>query len=445
MQWEEIIQEQINAHREDICRIGDRIWHRAEMGFREKEAAALTLQVFQDCGLKQIQTGLAVTGVKGYLKEPVPGELCIAIIGEMDALPMDRHPDANPETGAAHCCGHNAQMAAMLGAVYALTDPRIRENLTGNIAFLAVPAEEFVDISFKTGLIEDGIIEFGGGKCELIRIGAFDDISIALGHHILPNTGLTLANGTTNGFVNKVVTFSGRAAHAADAPHQGVDALNAAMVALHGVDAQRETLRDQDNVRIHSFLPQAGEAMNVVAETAVIESSVRANKIPAVINGSKKYDRAMKAGAMALGCQVTIETMPGYLPTVPVKDAGVLTRILEKHASEAYPMAYRNQDFHENGSTDFGDLSQILPVLQFRTGGYWGSLHNISMEVTDSELAYVLPAQIFAEAACKLLENGGEDAQKILSQNPPLLTRQEYIDYMRATRSTDVFQGDMVE
>lgn len=441
---EQQIKASIATHAEQIREIGRNIWHHAEMGFREYRTAALAEKVFRERGLKSIQVGLAITGVKAYLKEPTPGETTIAIIGEMDALPMEQHIDANPETGASHCCGHNSQMAALLGAVYALTEPGIADTLDGNVVFFAVPAEEFVDIGFKNKLIAKGILGYGGGKCELIRLGAFDDISLALGHHTTPNSGLAIANGTTNGFVNKVVTFSGRASHAADAPHKGIDALNAAMLALHAVDVQRESLRDQDNVRIHSFLPHAGEAMNVVAETAVIESSVRANNIAAVLNASEKYDRAMRAGAMALGCAVSIETMPGYLPTISVADPSILTQLLEEEAACHYPMSYRNADFHENGSTDFGDLSQIMPVLQFRTGGYEGALHNISLHVTDETLAYVYPAEIFALAAYRLLAHGGEAAKKIIRENPPKLTKEAYLSYMDSVKRTEVFQGTPV-
>lgn len=159
----------------------------------------------------------------------------------------------------------------MLGAAIALTDAEVKECLGGNVVFMAVPAEEYVDIEFKKKLMKEGVIEFGGGKSEMIRRGAFDDISIVVGHHIAPDTpGYTLANGSTNGFLNKVVSFHGKAAHAAGCPENGVDALNAAMLAMHAIDLQRETFRDEDSVRIHSFLPRAGEAMNVVTENACI-------------------------------------------------------------------------------------------------------------------------------------------------------------------------------
>ena len=92
-------------------------------------------------------------------------------MGEMDALPIPSHVDANPETGASHCCGHNAQLTAIMGAALALTDPEVKAALGGNVTFFAVPAEEFVELELKDKMREDGVIRYGGGKCELIRIG----------------------------------------------------------------------------------------------------------------------------------------------------------------------------------------------------------------------------------------------------------------------------------
>ena len=92
---EQLIKRRIADKQERIQQIGRQIWTHAEMGFREFETAKLAEAVFRECGLYHIQTGLAVTGVKAYLKPPVPGERVLALIGEMDALPMDQHPDAN--------------------------------------------------------------------------------------------------------------------------------------------------------------------------------------------------------------------------------------------------------------------------------------------------------------------------------------------------------------
>ena len=110
----------------------------------------------------------------------------------MDALPIPNHPDAWSETGASHCCGHNAQLTGVVGAAMALADPEVAAAMGGNLCFMAVPAEEYVDVEYRVGLMKEGKLRYGGGKCELIRVGAFDDVDIALGHHSMPGMDLSL-------------------------------------------------------------------------------------------------------------------------------------------------------------------------------------------------------------------------------------------------------------
>ena len=83
-----------------------------ELGYRETRTAGRVLQAFEDMGLAEI-TRPARTGVKGWLLRG--GGPRIAVIGELDAVLSPGHPFADPATGAAHACGHNAQLAAMLG------------------------------------------------------------------------------------------------------------------------------------------------------------------------------------------------------------------------------------------------------------------------------------------------------------------------------------------
>lgn len=435
----------IESRREEIIALGRDIFTHAEMGYKEYRTAGVVQQKLEELGIHP-ETGLAVTGVKGYLQGKEADGPVVAVIGELDALPIPAHPDANPETGASHCCGHNAQIAGMLGAAMALTDPEVRAALDGSVAFMAVPSEEFVDTAFKNGLMEQGIIRYGGGKSELIRIGAFDDIAVAVGHHIVPNiAGFELANNTTNGFVNKVVTFRGKSAHAAGSPHEGIDALNAATLAMHAIDLQRETFKDQDSVRIHSYLPRAGTAINVIAEEVCLESSVRAKNIPALQDADAKYDRSIRAGALALGCSAEIVTIPGYLPTVPLEHpelmSGVLTDLIEEEKAQGrdYTMGWRNRDFHEAGSTDYGELSSILPLYQFRTGGYTGQLHNSNVRVTDEQLAYVEPAKIFALMAYRLLKDGAAGVKETVGQFEPLMSKEEYFRFMEEMSRKEVF------
>ncbi len=107
----------------------------------------------------------------------------LALIGELDSLRTSEHPLADPVTGAAHSCGHNAQIAGMLGAAIALTDAKIADHLAGEIVFFAVPAEEFIDVEERLGRVAKGEIEFMLGKPELVAKGHFDDIDMAMMIH----------------------------------------------------------------------------------------------------------------------------------------------------------------------------------------------------------------------------------------------------------------------
>lgn len=129
----------------------------------------------------QPQEGLAITGVKGELPGTRDQKVRVAVMGELDALPISNASHTNPETGAAHCCGHHAQLTGVLGAAIALSDPEVKANLDGVPVFMAVPAEECVDLEFKEKLAQEGKIRYFGGKCEFIRIGAMDDIRLGSG------------------------------------------------------------------------------------------------------------------------------------------------------------------------------------------------------------------------------------------------------------------------
>ena len=120
--------------------------------------------------------------------------------------------------------------------------------------------------------------------------------------------------GTSNGHLVKHVEFIGRAAHAGSLPHRGVNALQAAMVALNALNTQRETLKNEDVVRLHGIVTAGGVAANSVPASVRYEGRVRARSDEALRDASGKMDRCLRAGALALGAKVRIVTVPGYLP-----------------------------------------------------------------------------------------------------------------------------------
>ena len=146
----------IDERKEDITAIGDAVRKNPELGYKEFKTADLSSRIMKSAGLS-VESGLAVTGVKGRLTGKRSGPT-VALIGEMDALPAPGHPLADPETGVSHNCGHDAQIAGLLGAVIGLTAAGITANISGTIIFLCVPAEEYVDIDFREGLVKKGMI-----------------------------------------------------------------------------------------------------------------------------------------------------------------------------------------------------------------------------------------------------------------------------------------------
>lgn len=435
----------IDQHKDEIIAFGRDIWHHAEMGYKEfRTAKKFEAAIKPHCA--KVENGLAITGVKGYLNDYQHDKPTVCIMGEMDALPIPTHPDANPKTGASHCCGHNSQITGVLGALFALADKEVQAALNGNVVAFAVPAEEFVDIEFKNDLIKQGKIAYGGGKCELIRIGALDDIDITIGHHTLPNTGVSIGNGHNNGFVNKTVVFHGKASHAAGSPEKGIDALAAAELAMHAINLQRESFRDEDSVRVHGFISRGGTAMNIIADTVSMEYSVRANNIPAFLEASEKFDRAIKAGAIASGCGAEIVTLPGYLPTIPAKDTSVLANAMHTLQSIYPDIEFDYSDGEDTtGSTDFGDLSNIMPLLQFKTGGFHGVLHNANMQPVNEELAYVITAKMFALSVYHLLKNDGKAAKDMAASFQPKFTKATYTEYMSSVMKTETIDMHPME
>ncbi len=122
-------------HRKDrIVEAGEAIMDAPELGFKEWATADRVKATFDELGL-EYEDKLALTGVKARLKGGRPGPT-LALMGELDALLVPDHPRANVETGAAHACGHNAQIAGLLGAARGLVDSGAAEHLAGEIVFL---------------------------------------------------------------------------------------------------------------------------------------------------------------------------------------------------------------------------------------------------------------------------------------------------------------------
>lgn len=420
----------IDSHRDEIIDFARDVYSHGELGYKEFETSKRFVEFARKLGLT-VKEGLAVTGAKAYLNEDRKDEISLALIGELDALRIPNHEYANPETQAAHCCGHHAQLAGIIGAAVALSVPEIARELDGQVVFFAVPAEEYGEIAFKNRLREEGKIKYGGGKCELIRIGAFDDINLNIAHHSTNGNAVGFRQGANNGFVSKVIRYRGKAAHAAGSPQLGINALNAASIGLTALAYHRETFQDSDHVRIHPIVTKGGNLVNVVPDEVVIETLVRASNQDAIVDAAEKTDRAFFAGGAALGASVEIETMPGYLPTLPQEPNAELVDAAKIAADGRYAVEIADDTGSvSGGSTDVGDVQHILPVYTFQTGGIEGNFHSADFKVVDEELAYIVTAKVFALGAYRLLKDGAKEAKKITAAYQPKFTKEEYVAFM---------------
>ena len=403
----------IDAFREHILEIGEYVWQNPELGFKEYKTSAFVQEEFRNLGVP-FETGLALTGVKATVGKP-DAKYHICVIGEMDAVKCYEHPAADPDTGAAHACGHNAQIASMLGTAYGLVKSGVLEELDGKVTFFAVPAEEFVELDFREQLKAQGKIRYLSGKQELLHIGAFEGMDMAMMIHSYTGSAEPemLLEGSSLGFEAKTITFQGKAAHAST-PEDGINALNAAMLALMGIHANRETFRDEDKIRIHPIITNGGDLVNVVPERAVIETYVRGANVEAIADACQKVDNAVRGGALAVGAYCEIHDIQGYKP---LKQNPDLSAVLEENALRFVKPSEIHHGISMTGSTDMGDLSQVMPCVHPSMGGFSGSAHGADFRIADPENAYILPAKIMACTVYDLLANGGEKAGKIILRN----------------------------
>ncbi|MGH7918953.1 MAG: amidohydrolase [Candidatus Dormibacteraceae bacterium] len=436
------VEEAIFAAKPAIYQLGDAIYGDPELGFKEQRTAARVQDYFDGIGLEHLD-GLAITGVKGIVDTGRAGPT-VAIIGELDSIIVPDHPDANPETGAAHCCGHNCQIAGMAAAATGLLRAGALQQLAGRLVFFAVPAEEYVELSYRDGLRQEGRIGLLGGKSELIRLGEFDDVDIAMMLHSggadVRSAKFTL--GTTgNGFVGKLIRYRGLSAHAAAAPDQGVNALSAALLGMEGIDALRQTFRDEDHIRVHPIITKGGDLVNVIPADVRLETYVRGATMEAVMSASEKVDRALRAAALAIGAQVEITTIPGYLPQENNAD---LNEIFRANVLRHFEEADLDVAEHMSGSSDVGDLEHLLPMVQPSMNGSSGHFHGADYAIVDREISYLWNGVLMAQTAIDLLWDEAAEARRVIDDFTPPMTKEEYLRYMESVNRVETF-GEIVE
>jgi len=418
-----------NAER--VFALAEEVLNNPELGYKEYKTSALVRRVFGQAGIAYTE-GHALTGVKGVLRSVNdPDKLNVCIIGEMDAVRCSAHPKADGGTGAAHACGHHVQTALMLGCALAFAESGVLDELCGSVTFLAVPAEEFAEIEYRAKLRAEGKISYFGGKQQLIAEGVFDDVDIVMMVHAQADCTrpALFLDGTCLGFIGKTVDFYGRAAHGS-MPYEGVNALNAATLALMGIHTVRDTFRDEDRIRIHPIITNGGEIVNSIPDRATVETHVRAANLDAMYAAAKKVDRAVMGAAYTVGAKAEISNSAGYLP---MKQDITLGRVLEENAKEYIPAENIRHDVDMFGSTDIGDVSHLLPTVQPMCGGFAGKAHGKDFMLTDAELNLVSMVKILCATTVDLLADGAACGRSIRDAFKPALTKEQYLSYLESS------------
>lgn len=423
----------IEDHKDLIFEVGRRIYKNPELGYKEFETTKLVRDFFKEELNMDVVENIAYTGCKAQINKDKDGPK-IAVLGELDGIVCKNHKDAL-ESGASHTCGHNIQIAGMLAVAIGLVKSGVYKELDGKIDFIATPAEEFIELDYRNKLKEKGIIKYFGGKQELIRNGTFDDVNISIMFHALDvGDKKVLVGPVSNGFIGKDIKFIGREAHAGNAPHKGVNALNAALLAMNNINSQKETFEDKDKVRIHPIITKGGDIVNVVPADVRMESYTRARTIEAMIDANKKVNRSLIAGAMAVGANIEIKEIPGYLPILRHQ---AMEDILYKNLQY---LGLREDEIIQGGdftgSFDLGDVSHIMPTLHPMFGGIKGELHAEDYCIVDEEYIYLEPAKSLALTVVDLLFDGAKGAKEVLRDFVPAMTKEEYLNFMDSNDRT---------
>jgi amidohydrolase len=327
----------IDRHASDLKDTADWIHAHPEIGHQEVQAAARLSDLLRSAGFP-VEMGTA--GMATAFKADVPGSSGprprVAILAEYDALP-----------GLGHGCGHNLIGTSAIGAGLALKD--VMGDLPGSVWVLGTPAEESAAPN-------------SGGKVHMVNAGVFEDVDAAIMFHPGTETVMTLDRSlAARGFE---FFFHGRAAHAAGAPEEGINALDAVVMLYNAISMLRQQVRS--DVRIHGIILSGGAAANIIPDYAAIRYRTRADDTEYLAEVVERVIACAEGAAKATGCRLEwTEYMPGYENTMP---NSVLLDLMVANLRNLGLTVNTTRKRTGKGSTDFGNVSRQVPGIEARIG-----------------------------------------------------------------------------
>ena len=433
------IHEKLNEILPRMIEMSEDIYRHPELGFKEFRSREKAIAALDAAGIPH--QDVAYTGIRACLDSGKPGPN-IGLIAEFDAVPTLGHPCANEGDYAAHTCGHYAQLGVMMSLFLAIKESELLKDLCGKVTLLVTPGEEFCDMDYRKSLIAEGKLHHPSGKQEMIATGVFDDVDIMLSCHAM---GLDMEQyhaeigAGLNGFIQKRAIFYGKASHAGANPEGGINALNAANLAMTGINFLRETFRAEDAIRVHFVMQEGGQTVNTVPARTRLEMYVRAKTVEAIFETNAKVNRALRAGALAIGCDLEIQDMPGYFPLHQDEN---LTDLVKKHILDYMEPEMIAQGTHGFASGDMGDISLMWPTVEIGVAGFSGSIHGKDFKTSDPEQAYRVPARYFADTVEELLSDGGAAAWRIKEAFRPVMSKKDYLETLDSLNKSTIYKKE---
>ncbi len=309
---------------DELLGLARRIHENPELRFEEYKASEWIAEFLARRG-HAVERGLAGMATALRARAGSGKRPRVAILAEYDALP-----------GVGHACGHNLIAAGAVGAFVGAA--AVADAHAGEVVLLGTPAEEG-----------------GGGKIEMIKAGTFEGIDAAIMFH--PFDRDLLAHPALAS-VWLTFDFHGTPSHAALAPQSGHSALTACLDTFRLIDGQRVHFRD--GVRVHGFVTDGGQAVNIVPEHAACEFSVRALDGRELERVRGIVERCARAAAIASDVAVEMSTRQGYRDMV---NNMTLARRFGGHLQALGRVARERDDRVGAGSTDMGDVSHVVPSI----------------------------------------------------------------------------------
>jgi amidohydrolase len=310
----------------DLVELSHAIHAEPELAFGEHRSCAKAQALVAERGFE-------ITGRAGGLDTAFRadfggGPLVVGVCAEYDAL---------PEIG--HACGHNIIAASAVGAALALAE--VADELGLTVALLGTPAEEA-----------------GGGKELMLRAGVFDDVAAAVMIHPGP---VDIAGARSLALSEAVVHYRGKESHAAVAPYAGVNAADAVTVAQVAIGLLRQQFAPGQLA--HGIVTDGGQAVNVIPGRASLQYAMRALESDSLRELEGRVFACFGAGALATGCEYQVDQpAPPYAELKPDPWLADVFRA-EMRRLGREPVAREVEVEHPMGSTDMGNVTQVMPGI----------------------------------------------------------------------------------